>query len=61
MTGMNTTEVLANEEAMKAVKSVMGEVIDAAIANGYDFNHDEQMATMIARTEATAKNYKPSM
>lgn len=58
---MNTTEVLANEEAMKAVKNVMGEVIDAAIANGYDFDHDEQMNAMIARTEATAKNYKPSM
>lgn len=61
LTGMNTTEVLANEEAMKAVKNVMGEVIDAAIANGYDFDHDEQMHAMIARTEATAKNYKPSM
>lgn len=61
LTGMNTTEVLGNEEAMKSVKHVMGEVIDAAIANGYDFNHDEQMNIMISRTEATAKNYKPSM
>ncbi|CAO0790985.1 unnamed protein product [Mucor circinelloides] len=61
MTGMNTTELLANEEAMKAVKNVMGEVIDAAIANGYEFDHDEQMHAMISRTEATATNYKPSM
>ncbi|KAI8073449.1 2-dehydropantoate 2-reductase [Gilbertella persicaria] len=61
MTGMNTTECLNNPEAMKSVKKVMGEVIDAAIANGYDFNHDEQMNIMISRTEATAQNYKPSM
>lgn len=61
MTGMNTTELLGNKEAMKAVKDVMGEVIDAAIANGYEFDHDEQMKNMISRTEATAKNYKPSM
>lgn len=61
MTGMNTTELLENKEAMKAVKDVMGEVIDAAIANGYEFDHDEQMKNMISRTEATAKNYKPSM
>lgn len=61
MTGMNTTEVLENEEAMNAVKQVMHDVIDAAIANGYPFDHKEQMENMIARTEATATNYKPSM
>ncbi|KAI8068935.1 2-dehydropantoate 2-reductase [Thamnidium elegans] len=61
MTGMNTTEVLENEEAMNAVKQVMHDVIDAAIANGHPFDHNEQMQNMIARTEATAKNYKPSM
>lgn len=61
MTGMNTTELLANQEAMSVVKKVMGEVIDASIANGYQFNHDEQMHAMISRTEATATNYKPSM
>ncbi|KAI9359757.1 2-dehydropantoate 2-reductase [Pilaira anomala] len=61
MTGMNTTEVLENEDAMKAVKEVMHDVIDAANANGYKFDHKEQMDNMIARTEATARNYKPSM
>ncbi|KAI8636047.1 2-dehydropantoate 2-reductase [Parasitella parasitica] len=61
MTGMNTTELLGNDEAMKAVKCIMEEVIDAAIANGYQFDHKEQMHNMITRTEATAKNYKPSM
>ncbi|ORX93067.1 2-dehydropantoate 2-reductase [Basidiobolus meristosporus CBS 931.73] len=61
LTGMNTTEVLNNAEAMKAVKQVMSEVIQAAVANGYDFDLEEQMLNMIAKTESTAKNYKPSM
>ncbi|KAI9470535.1 MAG: 2-dehydropantoate 2-reductase [Benjaminiella poitrasii] len=61
MTGMNTTQLLANEEAMNVVKSVMKEVIDAANAHGYQFDHKEQITNMIARTEATAQNYKPSM
>ncbi|KAG2200086.1 hypothetical protein INT47_007731 [Mucor saturninus] len=61
LSGLNTTEVLANEEAMKAVTSVMGEVIDAANACGYKFDREEQMANMINRTKATATNYKPSM
>lgn len=52
---------MANEEAMKAVISVMGEVIDAANACGYKFDRDEQIANMISRTKATATNYKPSM
>jgi 2-dehydropantoate 2-reductase len=61
MTGMNTTELLSNNEALTAVTQVMREVIDAANAYGYGFDHQEQMNAMIARTEATAKNYKPSM
>lgn len=61
MTGMNTTELLANKEALKASTQVMREVIDAANAYGYNFDHEEQMNAMISRTEATARNYKPSM
>ncbi|KAI8333289.1 2-dehydropantoate 2-reductase [Choanephora cucurbitarum] len=60
-TGMNTTECLNNTEAMKVVRNVMSEVIDAANAHDYQFDHDAEMQTMIARTEATAQNYKPSM
>ena len=58
---MNTTECLNNPEAMKVVRNVMSEVIDAANAHDYQFDHDAEMRTMIARTEATAQNYKPSM
>lgn len=61
MTGLNTTQLLGNKEAMSAVKNVMKEVIEAANAHGYDFNPEEQMNAMISRTEATAQNYKPSM
>ncbi|KAL0095972.1 2-dehydropantoate 2-reductase [Phycomyces blakesleeanus] len=61
VTQMTTSDVLRNKEAMKSVKNLMSEVIQAANAMGYDFNEKEQMATMIERTEATALNYKPSM
>ncbi|KAI8990765.1 2-dehydropantoate 2-reductase [Mycotypha africana] len=61
LTGMNTSQLIKNQEAMSTAKNLMSEVIDAAIANGYDFNHEEQMQMMISRTEATATNYKPSM
>ncbi|KAI8098884.1 2-dehydropantoate 2-reductase [Halteromyces radiatus] len=61
LTGMNTSELLANKEALTSVKSVMKEVILAANAMGYDFDVDEQVKDMIERTEATAMNYKPSM
>ncbi|KAI8389504.1 2-dehydropantoate 2-reductase [Blakeslea trispora] len=60
-TGMNTTECLNNAEAMNVIRHVMSEVIDAANAHGYGFDHDAEMDTMIARTKATAQNYKPSM
>lgn len=61
LTGLNTTQLLANKEAMSAVKSVMRELIEAANAQGYSFDVEEQMHAMISRTESTAKNYKPSM
>jgi 2-dehydropantoate 2-reductase len=61
MTGMNTTELLNSKEALTAVTQVMREVIDAANAYGYGFDHEEQINTMISRTEATATDYKPSM
>jgi 2-dehydropantoate 2-reductase len=58
---MNTSEVLANEQALSSVRNVMKEVISSANAMGYDFDVQEQMDAMISRTEATALNYKPSM
>ncbi|KAI7904223.1 2-dehydropantoate 2-reductase [Cokeromyces recurvatus] len=61
LTGMNTTQLLANKEAMRVVKLVMKEVIESANAYGYGFNPEEQIHNMITRTETTAKNYKPSM
>ncbi|CAO3632272.1 unnamed protein product [Cunninghamella echinulata] len=61
LSGMNTSELLRNEDALTSVKNIMKEVITAANAYGYDFELEEQMAAMIERTEATAVNYKPSM
>ncbi|KAI9265982.1 2-dehydropantoate 2-reductase [Sporodiniella umbellata] len=61
LTGMNTTELLANKEATKAVKDLMHEVIMTANAEGYDFNEQEQIETMMLKTKQTAENYKPSM
>jgi ketopantoate reductase len=58
---MNTSEVLENEEAIKAVKALINEVVKVANAEGCDFDVEQQTETMIARTYATAKNYKPSM
>lgn len=58
---MNTTELLSNEEATKAVKDLMHEVIMIAGAEGYDYDEEQQVKTMLARTEETALNYKPSM
>ncbi|KAG1057931.1 hypothetical protein G6F43_000258 [Rhizopus delemar] len=61
LTGMNTNEVLENEEATKAVKALINEMVEVANAEGCDFDVEQQTETMIARTYATAKNYKPSM
>ncbi|EIE92322.1 hypothetical protein RO3G_17193 [Rhizopus delemar RA 99-880] len=61
MTGMTTTEVLANKEASELVKSIMHDVITVANAEGYDFNHKEQIEAFMARTQASTKHYKPSM
>ncbi|CAO3700803.1 unnamed protein product [Rhizopus stolonifer] len=61
LTGMNTTELLSNEEATKAVKDLMHEVIMVAGAEGYDYDEEQQVKEMLARTEETALNYKPSM
>lgn len=57
---MNTTEILASEQAMTTVKKLMSEVIQAANAMGYEYNIEEQMAAMIERTRATAMDYKVS-
>ncbi|KAG1119223.1 hypothetical protein G6F40_001606 [Rhizopus arrhizus] len=61
LTGMNTSEVLENEEAIKAVKALINEVVKVANAEGCDFDVEQQTETMIEKTYATAKNYKPSM
>ncbi|ORZ25371.1 ketopantoate reductase PanE/ApbA-domain-containing protein [Absidia repens] len=61
MTGMNTSEVLNNKEALASVRNVMKDVIMSANAMGYEFDVEEQMHTMVDRTEKTAKDYKPSM
>ncbi|KAI8148659.1 2-dehydropantoate 2-reductase [Fennellomyces sp. T-0311] len=58
---MNTTEILANPEAMGTVKKLMCELIESANAMGYSFDVEEQMETMLERTRATAMDYKPSM
>ncbi|KAF7731445.1 hypothetical protein EC973_000253 [Apophysomyces ossiformis] len=61
VTGLNTSQVLANKDAMSTVKNVMLDVIRAANAVGYSFDEKEQYELMVAKTEQTALNYKPSM
>ncbi|KAG0178875.1 hypothetical protein DFQ28_006838 [Apophysomyces sp. BC1034] len=61
LTGLNTSEVMANKEAMASVRNGMLDVIRAANAMGYSFDEEEQYDAMVATTKKTALNYKPSM
>ncbi|KAI8370341.1 2-dehydropantoate 2-reductase [Radiomyces spectabilis] len=61
ITGMNTSELLRNENAVATVKNLISDVVRAACAMGYDFDVAEQTQIMLERTEKTAQNYKPSM
>ncbi|CAO3667441.1 unnamed protein product [Rhizopus stolonifer] len=61
LTGMNTTQVLENEEAIRTVRRLMHDVIVAAGADGYHFDEKKQIENMFAKTKETSQNYKPSM